>query len=59
MRGGKKDKKIKLKESEFHTKEGNLEKDYEKVPSQIEGLFNGLNKSLFNFLTDREQETEW
>ena len=50
---------IKLKESEFHTKEGNLEKDYEKVPSQIEGLFNGLNKSLFNFLTDREQETEW
>lgn len=57
--GNEKDKKIKLKESEFHTKEGNLEKDYEKVPSQIEGLFNGLNKSLFNFLTDREQETEW
>ena len=57
--GNKKDQKIKLNKSDFHYKDGDLIGGYEKVPTQIENLFNNLNKSLFNYLSDFEQETEW
>ena len=57
--GNKKAQKIKLNKSDFHYKDGDLIGGYEKVPTQIENLFNNLNKSLFNYLSDFEQETEW
>ncbi|GAA4801034.1 hypothetical protein [Litoribaculum gwangyangense] len=50
---------LNFKSSDFHSNNGNLKVDYSKVPSQIESLFNGLSKSLFNYLIDKEQEDEW
>ena len=48
-----------LNKSEYYDKNGKIDNDYSKVPSQIETLFNGLNESLLNYLTNEDQEDEW
>lgn len=55
----KKDQVVKFKGSDFYIKNGGIKSEYEKVPAQIETLFNDLSKSLLNYLTDKEQEKEW
>ena len=55
----KKKKRINFDKSDFHSANGKINNDYEKVPAQIETLLNNLNKSLLNYLTDKPQEDEW
>jgi hypothetical protein len=50
---------INLKKSDFHNNNGEVKEEYEKIPSQIETLFNNMNKSLLHYLNDEDQETEW
>ncbi|WP_299553215.1 DUF4468 domain-containing protein [Seonamhaeicola sp.] len=57
-RPGKKKTSIKFNQSSFHTS-GQLKKGYKKVASQIEDLFNKMNRSLNNYLTGKAQEDEW
>lgn len=54
----KKGNEIDLSKSEFHESQEKLKTEYSKVPSQIEDLFNTINKSLYNFINDLEQEDE-
>ncbi|MDO5978355.1 hypothetical protein [Flavivirga spongiicola] len=49
---------ISLKKHKFHSKDGKIKEGYEKVSSQIEAFLNSLNKSILNYLTDKEQEDE-
>lgn len=51
--------KLNLNKSEFYTNNGDILEGYEKVSSQIEALFNNLNKSMLNFITNKDQEDEW
>lgn len=51
--------KIEFKNSSFHSNDGTLKVDYEKVPSQIETLLNNLNRSLLNYIMNKPQEDEW
>ncbi|NCO64530.1 MAG: DUF4468 domain-containing protein [Flavobacteriales bacterium] len=57
----KNDKKVKLdlKKSDFYTNSGDPLEGYEKISSQIETLFNSLNKSVLNYITNKDQEDEW
>lgn len=55
----KKRVRIHFNKSIFHESTGKLSRDHKKVPAQIENLFNNLNRSLYNYLTDRKQEDEW
>ncbi|MDD7884470.1 hypothetical protein [Flavivirga sp. 57AJ16] len=55
----KKQKTISLNTHEFYSKDGKIKEGYEKVSSQIETFLNSLNKSLLNYLIDKEQEDEW
>ncbi len=55
----KKSQKIGLKKHKFYSNDGKIKDGYEKVSSQIEALLNNLNKSLLNYLTNKEQEDEW
>lgn len=50
--------KINFEKSDFHQTNGSVKNDYKKVPEQIETLFNNLNRSLLNYLTDKPQEDE-
>jgi hypothetical protein len=50
---------ISLEKSDFHSGNNDLSKNYTKVPSQIETLFNNLNTSLYNFINKLEQVSEW
>ncbi len=55
----KKKKNIRFDRSDFHSSEGKINTGFAKVPAQIETLFNNLNKSLLNYLTNKPQEDEW
>jgi len=55
----KKKDNIDLKKSKFHDSKDKVKPEYRKVPSQIEDLFNKLNKSLYNFINNIKQEDEW
>ncbi|GAA3634566.1 hypothetical protein [Flavivirga jejuensis] len=55
----KKKQKIELDKNKFYSSDGKIVNGYGKVPSQIETLFNGLNKSILNYLTNKKQEDEW
>jgi hypothetical protein len=55
----KKEDQINLGKSDFHESKDKLKPKYLKVPSQIEDLFNKLNKSLYNYIMNFEQEDEW
>jgi hypothetical protein len=55
----KKEKEISLDNSDFYKNNGDIKEKYTKVPEQMQNLFNSLNKSLFNYLTNKEQENEW
>ncbi|MDO5970249.1 hypothetical protein Q4Q35_10570 [Flavivirga aquimarina] len=55
----KKSKKINFQKNKFYSNDGKIIEGYEKVLSQVENLLNNLNKSLLNYLTDKEQEEEW
>lgn len=55
----KKKVNINLKKGDYYDKNGKIDDDYSKVPSQIETLFNGLNESLSNYLTNEDQVDEW
>ncbi|MEL0455447.1 hypothetical protein WJN01_04350 [Flavobacteriaceae bacterium SZ-1-7] len=57
--GSKKTVKINFNKSDFHANNGALNSGFENVPSQIEDLLNNLNKSLYFYLIDEEQKTEW
>ncbi|MCF7559191.1 hypothetical protein L3X39_00960 [Sabulilitoribacter multivorans] len=50
---------INLNESDFYKANGTIKKRFINVPSQIETLFNDLNKSLYTYLNDNPQFTEW
>jgi hypothetical protein len=50
---------INLDKSDFHSGNNEIDKNYTKVPSQIETLFNNLNTSLYNFINKLEQVSEW
>ncbi|MEC3905710.1 DUF4468 domain-containing protein [Tamlana sp. 2201CG12-4] len=50
---------VNLNKSAFHESSTTLKKGHDNVPSQIEALFNNLNKSLQNYLNDKMQEDEW
>jgi hypothetical protein len=55
----KKKDQINLGKSDFHESNDKIKAVYQKVPSQIEDLFNKLNKSLYNYIMNFEQEDEW
>jgi hypothetical protein len=50
---------IHLNKSDFHTSNGEVKTEYDKVSKQLENLLNKLNNSLFNYLTDKPQSDEW
>lgn len=52
-------KKINLKKGDYYGKNGKIDEGYSKAPSQIETLFNGLNESLLNYLSNEDQADEW
>lgn len=55
----KKKQTISLKKHKFYSNDGKIKEGYEKVSSQIEAFLNNLNKSILNYLTDKEQKDEW
>ncbi|MEC3906086.1 hypothetical protein VOI54_03595 [Tamlana sp. 2201CG12-4] len=58
---GKKKAKVKLNfdKTELYSDNREIKAGHELVPSQLEDLFNSLHKSLYNYITDQEQEDEW
>lgn len=50
---------IEINTSNFHDVSGNPKGGYEKIEIQIMDLLNKMNRSLFNYITGKDQEDEW